>query len=321
MSELARLSERMARKILPLSVKQSLKHYLKSTLQEDHPNAIHLLYPIQEKARYGYNSPPHPRLLEIISRDREVYAAYLQHFLTYKEDFFQIPKGEWGQPALHQQQDEPFWLNRFLPGLDAISLYGLLCQYRPKRYFEIGSGNSTKFARKAIQKRSLPTQITSFDPHPRTEIDSLCDRLIRDGVENADLSVFSELEAGDILFVDCSHYVFMNSDVTVFFLEILPYLKPGVIVGIHDIFLPYDYPPQWVINHYSEQYLLAAYLLGGARQFRCIVPCAYISKDEGLRQIIVNDIWQAPEFNDGVEIVKPWINWLWDGTAFWLETR
>jgi len=85
-----------------------------------------------------------------------------------------------------------------------------------------------------------------------------------------------------MLFIDGSHHCFMNSDATVIFLEILPRLKSNVIVQIHDIFLPYDYPPGWENRYYSEQYLLAAYLLAGTKIFNIILPMQYISKDEEL---------------------------------------
>jgi hypothetical protein len=168
--------------------------------------------------------------------------------------------------------------NHFYTGLDAFSLYGLLCQYNPKRYIEIGSGNSTKFARQAIKDYQLQTQIISIDPYPRAEIDQLCDQVIREPIEETDLSIFKELEAGDILFIDSSHYVLQNSDVTVMFLEILPFLKPGVLVHIHDVYLPWDYPSHWVERNYSEQYMLALMLLCNASDYEIIFPSYYASE-------------------------------------------
>src|SRR5262245_52540208 len=106
----------------------------------------------------------------------------------------------------------------------------------------IGSGHSTKFARRAVVDYGLPTQITSIDPHPRAEIDALCHRTIRKPLEETDLNVFDELEPGDVVFFDGSHQYFMNSDVTVFFLDVPPRLKPGTLVQVHDNTLPYDYP-------------------------------------------------------------------------------
>ena len=107
------------------------------------------------------------------------------------------------------------------------------------------------------------TRIVSIDPQPRAEVDELCDRVLRVPLEAADLSVFDELSDGDVLFFDGSHRTFMNSDATVFFLEVLPRLADGVLVGVHDVFLPYDYPRDFADRYYSEQYLLAAHLIAG----------------------------------------------------------
>ncbi len=150
-------------------------------------------------------------------------------------------------------------------------------RYAPRRFVEIGSGHSTRMARYAQKIFSTPTTITSIDPQPRSDIDSLCDNIIRRGAEDVDISVFDDLSAGDILFIDNSHRILQNSDATVFFLETLPRLRPGVIVHIHDIFLPYDYPPKWRRRFYSEQYALAAYLLGAGADVEILGANAYVS--------------------------------------------
>jgi hypothetical protein len=160
---------------------------------------------------------------------------------------------------------EPAWSNDFIPGLDAAALYAFTRSRTPSRYIEIGSGNSTKFVAHAKRDGALDTSIVSVDPLPRAEIDQLCDRVIREPLETTSLSPFSELQAGDIVFVDGSHRVFMNNDVVTFFLDLLPGLAAGVLIGIHDIYLPYDYPLQIADRLYSEQYVLAAYLLAAPR--------------------------------------------------------
>jgi hypothetical protein len=173
---------------------------------------------------------------------------------------------------------EPFWNNIWLPPLDCIAICGFLATRRPKLYVEVGSGNSTKFARWIIRQRQLPTRIVSIDPYPRAEIDALCDEVIRAPLEDTNQTIFAELEPGDILFVDNSHRSFPNSDVTVFFMEILPVLPKGVVVGIHDIFLPFDYPEDWKTRFYNEQYLLAAYLFGGADGSKILLPVNYMGR-------------------------------------------
>lgn len=196
----------------------------------------------------------------------------------------------------------PHW-NEWLLGLDAIALYAFLCLNNPKRYFEIGSGNSTKFARRAIKDFNLKAKITSIDPNPRSEIDLICDNIIRKPVEDIDVSLFTELEEGDILFIDGSHRCFMNSDVTVVFLDILPILKKEVFVEFHDIYLPYDYCQQLEDKFFSEQYLLAVHLLAEGNMFDIILPNAFIVNDKELSEIIyslLDDLKLKMKDNNGM---------------------
>ena len=204
----------------------------------------------------------------------------------------------------------PYWRNDYLGGLDPVTLYAFLSLNNPRVYLEIGSGNSTKFARKAIEDQHLQTRILSIDPHPRAEIDRLCDAVRRERLEETDLSIFNTLASGDILFVDGSHRVLMNSDVTVVFLEILPRLRPGVLVYIDDIYLPLDYPPEWIARNYSEQYLLAVLLLAGATRYEIVLPCGFVSDDAELMKIL------DPLWNDG-----PLAEAAGSGNGFWLRIR
>ena len=142
---------------------------------------------------------------------------------------------------------------------DSAALYTLVGHYEPRIYLEIGSGITTGFARRPIRDHGLNTRIVSIDPQPRAAIDAICDEVIRDGLETCDLTLFDALEPGDILFLDGSHRVFMNSDVTVFMIDVLPRLKTGVVVHVHDITLPWDYPGMFVNWALSEAYILAGY--------------------------------------------------------------
>ena len=90
--------------------------------------------------------------------------------------------------------------------------------------------------------------------------------------------MFDELTAGDVVFMDGSHRVFENSDATVFFLDVLPSLPSGVLVGIHDILLPDDYLPMWTGYHWSEQYLMAAHLLAEGEKIQLELACSYITE-------------------------------------------
>ncbi len=259
--------------------------------KSNYPYPIYLDYPLHSEPRYGWGKPVHPQLYEIINKDRERYEKHLRAFLAYQAHYTRIPK----HPA-ELDISQPTWINGSLPGLDAVALYGFISKYKPTRYFEVGVGNSTKFAKQAINDHSLATSITAIDPYPMSGVDAICDTLIQQPLEHLELEIFDELEAGDILFIDNSHRVFMNSDATVVFLDILPRLKAGVLVEFHDIALPFDYPPEWIDRYYSEQYLLAAYLLAEGQKFDIILPNAFISLDSHLNQIM-NPVWQAPQMN------------------------
>jgi hypothetical protein len=198
-------------------------------------------------------------------------------------------------PAKQSGNDtDPFWINGWLPPFDAIVLYSLIAVKKPTIYMEIGSGNSTKFVRRAVSDHKLGTRIISIDPYPRAEIDNICDKVLRIPVENVPVETFSELNEGDVLFIDNSHRSFPNSDVTIFFMEILPNLKPGVIYGLHDIFLPNDYPEVFAKRYYNEQYLLAAYLLGGGGGSNILFPVAYMSYRDEVKKALLGENIKPP---------------------------
>ncbi|MFF8954224.1 class I SAM-dependent methyltransferase [Streptomyces sp. NPDC014894] len=233
---------------------------------------------------------PEPRaelteVRELLEKNRDRYADRLRGFLDHTDRLARIPlRGV-------EKASTAYWGNTWLSPLDALSLYGFLASERPARYLEVGSGNSTKFARRAIDDLGLATQIISIDPQPRAGIDHLCDRVERVPLQNADLRVFEELEPGDVLFLDGSHRLHMGSDVMVFFFELLPRLKPGVLVHVHDIMLPADYPESWRWRHYSEQYLLAAMMTAAPQRFDVELPNAFIHADPELRRIL-DPLWR-----------------------------
>src|SRR5690606_12269248 len=123
-----------------------------------------------------------------------------------------------------------------------------------------------------------------IDPYPRANIDSLSDEIIREPLEALESMdrIVDMLRSGDILFIDNSHRVFPNSDAMVCFMEILPYLRQGVIVHIHDIYLPYDYPQFMCDRFYNEQYFLAALLMGDRSRYEVLLPNFFISEDKEL---------------------------------------
>lgn len=263
-------------------------------------SAVPLEYPVNPDPRYGYGKAPHKQLWNLLNSHRSTYRNNLEWFLTLSDQLLEIGHGA------SDGSVEPTWNNSFFYSIDAISLYGFLGKFRPTTLIEIGSGNSTRFARRAVKDFDLETTIISIDPFPRVEIERASDRIIREPLQSTDLSPFERLAAGDFVFFDGSHMCFTNSDVTVFFLEVLPVLQPGVIVQIHDIWLPYDYPPQWNDRFYSEQYLLACYLLSDESRLTPILANAFFWKDEELG-IVLDPLLERLRYT----------GWLKYGTSFW----
>ena len=239
---------------------------------------IWLDYPFTPRPRWGYGQPLLPGLDERIEAGRTRYRETLQALAAYAPDLRAVAVA--GDPS----SLEPHWDNAFLPPFDAVALYGLLRRTRPARYLEVGSGHSTRFARQAIRDEGLSTTVTSIDPEPRARVDELCDVVIRQPVEALeDDRLFRELGPGDLLFIDGSHRTFPGSDVTMLLLEVVPRLAPGVLVQVHDIYLPRDYPDEIIGRWYSEQYLLAAWLLG-AREVEIVLPVNFVCADKELRR-------------------------------------
>ena len=154
--------------------------------------------------------------------------------------------------------------NEYFSGLDAAVYYALIRHLKPQRIIEIGGGYSTQLANKALTTNGQGTLIC-VEPYPEERLvrANLNIKIIQKPVEQLDVDFFSCLEDNDILFIDSSHTVKFGSDVCYEFLEILPRLKPGVWIHVHDIFFPHDYPAEWLLNQrlaLNEQYLLEAFL-------------------------------------------------------------
>jgi len=160
-----------------------------------------------------------------------------------------------------------FYNNDQYPCLDAEVLFCMLRHFRPDHVVEIGSGFSSLVTAEVNRRfRSGAMQFTCIEPHPRQFlIDGVSGitNLIRRRIQQVDLALFTLLAANDILFIDTSHVAKTGGDVNHLFFEILPRLQPGVLVHIHDIFLPDEYPKRWAIDegrNWNEQYLVRAFL-------------------------------------------------------------
>ena len=153
---------------------------------------------------------------------------------------------------------------------EAIVLYAILRQFRPKRIIEVGSGFSSALMLDVNdQFLDHAVEFTFIDPYTERlgELlqpkDRLATRLIRERLQYIDLGLFETLEAGDIAFFDSTHVSKCNSDVNLIFFDLLPRLKPGVLIHFHDVFYPFEYPERWVMEMgvaWNEDYLLRAFL-------------------------------------------------------------
>lgn len=160
--------------------------------------------------------------------------------------------------------------NKFFESVDAEILHCIVRHYKPKQIIEIGSGYSTFITAKAKllnkEKDNIESKLISIEPYPNETIKKGfpgLDIMIEKPIQEVELSLFENLNANDILFIDSSHVIKIGNDVIFEYSEILPRLKSGVLIQIHDIFLPDDYPKQWVVNEHkfwTEQYLLQSFL-------------------------------------------------------------
>jgi len=235
------------------------------------------------RVRYGHGRPGNPHILKRLRSGDATYREMLARMAMHRSSLAKIAT----ERAAVDLDDEPHWNNSFFSGLDAASLYTLIAALRPSAYFEIGSGNSTRFAYRAIRDHGINTQIITLDPQPRADIDRISTHCMRQRLEDFPPHALATLDAGDVLFVDNSHRCFQNSDVTAFFLDVLPLLKAGVVLGMHDIFLPDDYPPGWESRLYNEQYMLAAWLLGGGAA-EVIFPAHYVATEPQFAADVAN---------------------------------
>lgn len=197
--------------------------------------------------------------------DRPAQTTRLNALLPYAAELHDVP--------LDPPKDGGFyWTNGMFGPQDAFTYYSLIRQHRPVRVLEVGSGFSTFIAARAAAMNGA-TQVTCIEPYPTDAHNSHLRaeegfRLIEKPVQQVELELFTSLAAGDILFIDSSHVVKPGSDVEFLVFEVLPRIPPGVLVHVHDIFLPRGYTNHYYIEqnrHWNENYLLGALLLENPR--------------------------------------------------------
>ena len=171
------------------------------------------------------------------------------------------------RPGSVDMSSEITFVNGAFPHADACAYYGIVRMRQPRRVVEIGSGWSTIFLAHALAGNERPSDVTLIEPEPDRRLLARIPRgwdVQRSLLQFADLSVFEALGPGDVCFYDGSHVARTGSDVNWFFFEVLPRLKAGVMVHVHDIYWPDDYHDQWIYGDglsWNEQYVLQAFLM------------------------------------------------------------
>ncbi len=229
---------------------------------------------------------------------RDVFPQYISGY-DYPEHLDETPT----QTAFFTQNSQYSWL-------DARTLYVLLRHWRPRRLIEIGSGYSTLLTADVNRRfLNLAMDVTCVEPFPRQFLSAGVpgvSRLFERRVQEVPLSEFESLEAGDILFIDSSHVAKTGSDVNFLYFEVLPRLCTGVRVHVHDIFLPHDYPREWVIienRSWNEQYILRA-LLMHSNAYQVVFGCSYAH-------------WRFPDLVRGALALPK--GHAFGGGSFWIE--
>lgn len=161
-----------------------------------------------------------------------------------------------------------YYVNNNLFGLVSAAVYHCMIRhYKPRTVIEVGAGNSTYVAARAMRMNDLADdRLIAIEPNPnevlRTGFPGLSE-LVQRPVQDVPLSFFERLQDNDLLFIDSSHVVRLGGDVIYLYLEVLPRLVPGVLVHVHDVYLPGNHPKRWVVDFrhfWTEQYLLQAFL-------------------------------------------------------------
>jgi hypothetical protein len=227
---------------------------------------------LRELAESGHWSAPH--FARGIEFEDHKYVTFLSEIcLPYQDRFKDWPR------TLGDSENGFYLQNGWFESVDAEVLYSMIRYSRPVSIVEIGSGFSTRVMHRAISDGRLATKLFSVDPDPRLEIAGYADEYLARKVQELDASWLTDrLHPGDILFIDSSHRITSGGDIPFLFLEVIPEVETGVLIHVHDIFIPFDYPKEWVVEfrwEWNEQYLVHAFLINNDA-FEILWPAHYM---------------------------------------------
>lgn len=207
----------------------------------------------------------HNKLLGIDINEKTQLELLALFESNYKEEFNKFPRHKTRVPYQYYSDNGNF------RSIDGEVLYSMIRHFKPKLIIEIGSGFSTFCSAQAIIRNknldhNYECKLICIEPYPNKVLKKKfpgLTKVIKQKVQNIPTSIFKKLTENDILFIDSSHILNIKSDVYYEFLEIIPKTNKGVLIHIHDIFLPLEYPKKWVLDllrFYNEQYLLQSFL-------------------------------------------------------------
>jgi len=265
-----------------------MKEILKNTVEKLFHNTPYLkqiFFDIRKVGLYktwvplGHFYSPIPSLTEIKAKENEIFSkqltkkvpginlneeAQLELFEEFSKYYLSLPFKPHKKENLRY-----FYENISYSYSDAICLYCTINHAKPKKIIEVGSGYSSCLILDTNDLIFGGTISCSFiEPYPQLLLSLIKDtdkdkiEIIQKKLQNVEVSKFSELNAGDILFIDSTHVSKIDSDVNYIFFEILPTLKKGVYIHFHDIFYPFEYPKEWILEGraWNEAYMLRTFL-------------------------------------------------------------
>jgi len=253
-----------------------------------HVTPVHFYQPVPDTSRLPESLWTQPSALPGVDWNADAQLARLADFaVTYGDEYAALPIGDTPDPFEFRLDNDQF------SKVDAEALYCMVRSFKPRRVIEIGSGNSTLLTAQALRANraddpAYDCRFTAIEPYPNDVISRGVpglSELLAVPVQDVGLDVFAELGENDVLFIDSSHVAKVGSDVQYEFLEVLPTVAPGVVVQIHDVFLPYEYPRHLIVDwhqFWNEQYLVQAFLAFNA-SFEVLWSSAWLHAEHANR--------------------------------------
>ena len=273
-------------------------------------NLLRLYFPVyydKKTARQSFSSQLQKHVTTIITNNDKP--------LGYNNSIIDQLNKNASLPVKETDGIMPYLDNYYFGIMDAAVLFAIMQNHNPQHVVEIGSGISTRYMRYFKDQLGLNTKITCIDPVPRVNIKNVADTVIAQPLENVISNNIFNLKSGDIIFLDGSHYVFQGNDTVTFFFKLLPSLPAGVIIHIHDIYLPFDYSESVEQQLWSEQYLLAALIQGGFKGFETLYPAYYMSQTNNeIKQALIMANSKLDHSKFSLKISHK------EGYSFWFRT-